>query len=168
MTTITTNARELASVTVSAEELAELRRRAAEFDRVQRESADRAEREARLLEVCKAEAERLDAFVLGLGYFDDGGDVQLAELGEDIPEGAGRAEYWDDADALAEQYIYNGDGELDGVRYMVEMSPARVWLDTETGDVEAYVDGCKARYPMSLEAVDWLNEWAESYGAMSR
>lgn len=168
MTTITTNARELASVTISAEELAELRRRAAEFDRIQRESADRAERESRLLEICKAEAERLDAFVLGLGYFDEDGCVQLAELDEDVPEDAGRAEYWDDVDALAEQYIYNGDGELDGVRYMVEMSPARVWLDTETGDVEAYVDGYKARYPMSLEAVDWLNEWAESYGALAR
>ena len=168
MTTITTNVRESATVEINADELEQLRRRAAEFDRIHRENADRAARVARLVEVCKAESERLDAFVLGLGYFDEDGGIQFAELDEDVPEGAGRAEYWDDTDALAEQYIYNGYGELDGVRYMLEMSPVRVWLDTETGDVEAYAYGCKARYPMSLDAVDWLNEWAESYGAMSR
>lgn len=166
--TTTTNARELAPTTITAEELAELRRRAAEFDRIQRESADLAEREARLLETCKAEAERLDAFVMGLGYFDEDGCVQLAELDEDVPEGAECAEYWDETDALAEYYTYNGEGAFCGVRYMVQVSPAAVWLDTEAGDVEAYVDGAKARYPMSPEAVDWLNEWAESYGALSR
>lgn len=155
-------------VTISAEELAELRRRDLNWDGAQRERSKRIECEERLFDICEAEAWRLAEFIHGLGYFDADGEVQVAESSNDIPDGAAPANYWDETDALAEQYIYNGDGELDGVRYMVEMSPAMVWLDTETGDVEAN-DGCyHARYPMGQMAVDWLDEWAEMFGPMSR
>lgn len=86
----------------------------------------------------------------------------------DVPDGAAPANYWDETDALAEHYTYNGDGELAGVRYMVQMSPVMIWLDTQTGDVEARDGGYHARYPMGQTAVDWLNEWAEVFGPMSR
>lgn len=168
MTTMTASARQSATVTISAEELAELRRRALHWDGAQRERAKRIEREDRLFEICEAEAWRLDEFISGLGYFDADGDVQVAESSADVPDGAAPANYWDETDALAEYYTYNGDGELAGVRYMVQMSPVVIWLDTQTGDVEARDGGYRARYPMGQTAVDWLNEWAEMFGPMSR
>ena len=169
MTTITTNARESASVTISAEELAELRRRAAEFDRIQRESADRVEREADNRERCKRFAEELDAYVNGLGYYDpDAGEYCLAEDPDEIPEDAEPACYFDVNDVYGVRYIVDEYGERTAVRYMVACGGPNVYLDTESGCVELYWGADVARYPMSREAIDWLNEEAEVFWPMKR
>lgn len=161
MTTITTNARELASVTVSAEELEQLRRKAEAYDRERRESREAYEREADNRERCKRIAEELDAYVNGLGYYDhDAGEYCLAEDPDDIPEDAEPADYWDANEAYGVRYIVDDYGELRSVRYMVACGGPTIWLDTETGNVELYWGGDVARYPMSTEAVAWLDEFA--------
>lgn len=160
MTTITTNARELASVTISAEELAELRRRAAEFDRVQRESADRAEREADNREMCKNIAEELDYYVAGYGYYDEDGSVCLADGPDEVPEDADPADYWDANEVYDVHYIVDGRGEFVSVQYMVACGGPTIWLDTESGDVELYWGANVARYPMSRKAIEWLDDIA--------
>lgn len=159
MTTIT-NARESATVEIAAEELEQLRRKAEAYDRERQASREAYEREADNRERCRLYAEELEACVEGRAYYDEYGETCIAEDSDDIPEDAEPAYYWDVNDAYGVRYIVNECGELTAVRYMVACGGPNVYLDTESGDVELYWGADVARYPMSTEAIAWLEEFA--------
>lgn len=158
--TTTTNARESATVEIAAEELEQLRRKAEMYDREMRASREAYEREADNHERCRLFAEELEAYVEGRAYYDEYGEVCIAEDSDEIPEDAEQAYYWDVNDVYGVRYIVDERGELTAVRYMVACGGPTVYLDTESGDVELYWGSDVASYPMSTEAVAWLEEFA--------
>lgn len=145
---------------ITAEELEQLRRKAEAYDRERRASREAYEREADNRERCKRIAEDLDYYVAGYGYYDEDGSVCLADGPDEVPEDAEPAGYFDANEVYGVHYIVDGYGELRAVRYMVACGGPTIWLDTESGCVELYWGADVARYPMSTEAVAWLEEIA--------
>ena len=146
---------------ITAEELERLRRKAEAYDRERRAAREEYEREADNRERCRLFAEELEAYVDGLGYYDpDQREYCLAEDPDEIPEDAEPAGYFDVNEAYGIRYVVDEDGELTAVRYMVACGGPTVYLDTESGCVELYWGADRAHYPMSLEAVAWLEEFA--------
>lgn len=146
---------------ITAEELEQLRRKAEAWDREEARRAEEREREEENRKICSAEAWELEAYVDGLGYYDpDAREYRVAEDPDEIPEDAEPAGYFDANEAYDVRYIVDKYGELAAVRYMVACGGPNVYLDTESGDVELYWGADKARYPMSPEAVAWLEEVA--------
>lgn len=149
------------TVEITAEELEQLRRKAETYDRERRASREAYEREAENRERCRRFAEELEAYVDGLGYYDpDAREYCVAEDPDEIPEDAEPAGYWDANEAYGVRYIVDEYGELSAVRYMVACGGPNVYLDTESGCVELYWGADVARYPMSPEAIAWLEEVA--------
>ena len=145
---------------ITAEELEKLRRKAEAWDREEARRAEERERAVENRKICSAEAWELDAYVDGRAYYDESGEVCIADDADEIPEDAEPADYWDVNEAYGVRYIVDEYGELTAVRYMVACGGPNVYLDTESGDVELYWGADVARYPMSSEAVAWLEEFA--------
>ena len=158
--TTTTNARESATVEIAADELEQLRRKAEAYDRERRASREAYEREADNREMCRRVAEELEYYFSGYGYYDEEGSVCIADGPVEVPEDADPADYWDANEVYGVHYIVDEYGELMSVRYMVACGGPTIWLDTESGDVELYWGADVARYPMSSESIDWLEEFA--------
>lgn len=146
---------------ITAEELEELRRKAEAYDRENERRREIREREDDNRERCRLFAEELEAYVDGLGYYDpDSREYCVAEDPDEIPEDAEPAGYFDANDVYGVRYVVDERGELAAVRYMVACGGPNVYLDTESGCVELYWGADRARWPMSPEAVAWLEEVA--------
>lgn len=129
---------------------------------------------------CKHIADELDEYVSGnirrcpdCGElvnrdWDDVGDAfKCPECGA-----VGDPEWWDVLsvwDFLSD--VYNVEFRMSGksaddlrsVQIMITFGGPNIYLDTASGNVELYWWGETAKWRMSMEAVDALNDWAEEY-----
>ncbi len=96
--------------------------------------------------------------------WDDVGDVfKCPSCGEvaDVDDWEELGVYDFLADVYDIEYRVSGDLEYRSVQIMVACGGPNIYLDTATKDVELYWWSNRARYPMSYDAVNALDEWAE-------
>lgn len=116
-------------------------------------------------EHCKSIAERLDAIAGGYIYRDEDGEEHdvCAEDIDDIPdewEQVYMSDYFEDCYNI--RYVLDSNMEYFAVKVMVACGGPNIWVDTESGDVELYWWGDRARYPLSRQAVEAIDEfWSE-------
>ena len=82
----------------------------------------------------------------------------------------GDPEWWDVlsvwdflADALDVAFVVGSDKRYRSTRIMVACGGPNIYLDTASKDVELYWWTESARWPLSYEAVEALDDWAEEY-----
>lgn len=129
-------------------------------------------------EHCKDIAETLDSYVNGnvrrcpecgceiSRDWDDVGDkFKCPECGAiDSPDNWEYLSVWDYLnDVYNVEFRVDSHKEVRSVQIMIACGGPNIYLDTASGDVELYWWGDRARYPMSYEARDALNDWADEY-----
>lgn len=116
-------------------------------------------------EHCKSIAERLDLIAGGCIYRDEDGeehDVSAEDM-DDVPdewEQVSLVDFFEDCYNI--RYVFDSDMDYLAVRVMVACGGPNIWVDTESGGVELYWWGDRARYPLSRQAVEEIDAfWAE-------
>ena len=66
-------------------------------------------------------------------------------------------------DILDVEYRISGRGEYRSVQIMVACGGPNIYIDTASKQVELYWWTDRANYPISYDAADALDEWAEEY-----
>lgn len=130
---------------------------------------------------CKHIAQELDAYVndemkrcpecgeIHRRDWDDVGEVFRCPCCGDIsdPDDWEQLGIWDFlTDVFDVEYRCGSDREYRSVRIMVACGGPNIYLDTASRDVELYWWNERSRYPMSYEAAEALDEWAEEYWNM--
>lgn len=125
---------------------------------------------------CKHIAEELDAYVRGdlrrcpdcgeeiRRDWDEVGDAfKCPHCGEiSDPDDWEQLSVWDFlGDCYDVEYRCSSSRELRSVAVMVACGGPNIYLDTASKDVELYWWSERARYPLSYEAVEAIDEWAE-------
>lgn len=129
---------------------------------------------------CRRIAQEIDAYA-------DGGVYRCPDCGEilHLPDDVGdryrcpHCETVNDVDDLEQlgiwdflsdvfdvEYRCGSDREYRSVRVMVACGGPNIYLDSASKDVELYWWSERARYPMSYEAAEALDQWAEDYWNM--
>jgi hypothetical protein len=139
-----------------------------------REPAQRAEDENR--SHCKHIAQELDSYVNGdirrcpdcgeeiRRNWDEVGDAFRCPCCHEIsnPNDWEQLSVWDFlGDSYDIEYRCDGNRELRSVCVMVACGGPNIYIDTASKDVELYWWSERARYPLSYEAVEAVNDWAE-------
>lgn len=85
-------------------------------------------------------------------------------------EAVGDLDWWDElsiwdflTDVYNVEFRVDSSKELRSVQIMVTCGGPNIYLDTASKDVELYWWSDRARWPLSYEAVQALNDWAEEY-----
>lgn len=126
-------------------------------------------------EHCKHIAKNLEAYADGQVYKcpECGEEFQMAETAGDKyccpccravfeTDEFEQMSIWDYmTDALDVRYLVNSNREIIAVKVLVAFGGPNIWIDTETRSVELYWWTDRASYPLSSNAVDALDEWAE-------
>lgn len=69
---------------------------------------------------------------------------------------------WDWSDNILDwRYIVEKDKSYRSVEIMVAFGGPNIWVSTESQSVELYWWGDRASYPLSSEAVEAIDEWAQ-------
>jgi hypothetical protein len=70
---------------------------------------------------------------------------------------------WLDNELLDIEYRCTGRKEYRSAQICIAWGGPNIYIDTATKDVELYWGSERARYPVSYDAIDIIDEWAESY-----
>lgn len=128
-------------------------------------------------ETCKRIAEELEAYASGDVYEcpecgehctfkedknEDGEPVYVCTCGcvsEYEPDEVGVYDYF--SDALDLEYRISSNGDFRSVKVMVACGGPNIFIDTATKQVELYWWTDRASYPISCDAADAVDWWAE-------
>ena len=128
---------------------------------------------------CKRIAETLEEYVNGLIYKcpecgdhcnmeetenENGETIYKCSCGcetEYTPEQMTLYDYLEDIFDI--EYRISGRGEYRSVQIMVACGGPNIYIDTASKQVELYWWTDRAEYPITCDAADALNEWAEEY-----
>lgn len=67
------------------------------------------------------------------------------------------------SDALDFRFVIDSRKEIIAVKVLVAFGGPNIWVDTESCSVDLYWWTDRASYPLSSDAVDALDEWANEY-----